>query len=63
MLVINKHGGEKALRPVLYQCAMSAVSRLPDVAQTYKQQWLIELVRRAGLKRACAALINKNISD
>jgi transposase len=61
MLGINKHGGDKALRSVLYQGAMSVISRLPDVAQTYKQQWLIELVRRVGLKRACVALINKNI--
>jgi hypothetical protein len=50
-LGINKHGGDKALRSVLYKGAVPVISRLPDVAQTYKQQWLIELVRRVGLKR------------
>jgi transposase len=61
MIGINKHGGDKALRSILYQGALAVISRLPDVATTHKQQWLINLVKRAGIKRACVALINKNI--
>lgn len=61
MAGINKHGGDKALRSVLYQGALAVISRLPEVAKTRKQQWLIDLVHRVGIKRACVALINKNI--
>ncbi|MCL1088007.1 transposase, partial [Shewanella glacialipiscicola] len=46
MIGIDKHGGDKYLRSILYQGALSVISRLPVEAKTYKQQWLINLVRR-----------------
>ena len=61
MIGIDKHGGDKCLRSILYQGALSVISRLPVEAKTYKQQWLINLVRRVGIKRACVALINKTV--
>lgn len=61
MVGIDKRGGNKALRAVLYQGALAVISRLPDEPQTRKQQWLISLVQRAGVKRACIALANKTI--
>ncbi len=61
MLGINKKGGNKELRAVLYQGALSVISRLPDEPQTVKQAWLIELVKRVGVKRACIALANKTV--
>jgi len=35
---VSKHGGDKALRSVLYQGALAVISRLPDVPKTRKQQ-------------------------
>lgn len=61
MVGIRKHGGDKTLRAVLYQGALSVISRLPEKAKTQKQQWLLDLVARAGIKRACIALVNKTI--
>ena len=61
MLGINKKGGNKELRAVLYQGALSVISRLPDEPQTVKQAWLIALVKRVGVKRACIALANKTV--
>ena len=61
MLGINKKGGNKELRAVLYQGALSVISRLPAEPQTVKQAWLIELVKRVGVKRACIALANKTV--
>ena len=61
MLGINKKGGNKELRAVLYQGALSVISRLPAEPQTVKQAWLIELVKRVGIKRACIALANKTV--
>lgn len=61
MMGINKKGGNKELRAVLYQGALSVISRLPDEPQTVKQAWLIDLVKRAGVKRACIALANKTV--
>lgn len=58
---INKKGGNKELRAVLYQGALSVISRLPDVPTTVKQRWLIQLVQRVGVKRACIALANKTV--
>ncbi len=61
MVGIRKHGGDKMLRANLYQGALSVISWLPAQARTRKEQWLIDLVRRAGIKRACIALVNKTI--
>ncbi len=61
MVGIDKKGGNKELRAALYQGALSVVSRLPDEAQTVKQAWLQELVKRVGVKRACIALANKTV--
>ena len=58
---IDKKGGDKILRSVLYQGALSVISNLPAEPNTEKQRWLIALVRRAGVKRACIALVNKTI--
>jgi transposase len=58
---INKQGGDKMLRAVLYQGALSVISRLPDIPTTEKQRWLIALVQRVGVKRACIALANKTV--
>jgi transposase len=59
ILGINKVGGNKALRAVLYQGALSIVSNLPKEPKTRKQQWLIDLKQRVGIKRTCIALANK----
>jgi len=61
MVGIDKKGGDKILRSVLYQGALSVISRLPTEPKTEKQQWLLDLLRRAGVKRTCIALVNKTI--
>jgi len=61
MMGIDKKGGNKELRAALYQGALSVITHLPTEPQTVKQAWLIELVKRAGVKRACIALANKTV--
>jgi len=61
MVGIDKHGGDKVLSSILYQGALSVISRLLSEPKTYKQQWLIALVKRIGIKRACVALMNKTV--
>lgn len=61
MMGIDKKGGVKELRAALYQGAMSIVSHLPDEPKTVKQAWLIQLVKRVGIKRTCIALANKTV--
>lgn len=61
MTGIIKHGGVKELRCALYQGAMSIVTHLPDEPKTVKQAWLIQLVKRVGIKRTCIALANKTV--
>ena len=61
MTGIDKNGGNKELRSALYQGALSVISRLPTEAKTVKQSWLIALVQRVGIKRACIALANKTV--
>ena len=61
MMGINKKGGNKELRTALFQGALSVISRLPSEPKTVKQAWLIELVHRVGVKRACIALANKTV--
>lgn len=58
---IDKKGGNKELRAVLYQGALSVISRLPEEPTTEKQRWLMQLVQRVGVKRACIALANKTV--
>ena len=61
MTGINKQGGNKPLRAALYQGALSVISQLSDVPKTVKEAWLLELVKRSGIKRACIALANKTV--
>jgi len=61
MVGIDKAGGNKDLRAVLYQGALAVISRLPKEPTTVKQRWLIQLVHRVGVKRACIALANKTV--
>jgi len=61
MLGINKAGGIKDLRSLLYLGAMSYLARLPEVPITQKQAWLIEIIKRIGFKRTCIALANKTV--
>lgn len=61
MTGIDKNGGNKELRSALYQGALAVISRLPAEAKTGKQSWLIALVQRVGIKRACIALANKTV--
>lgn len=61
MMGIDKKGGDKALRAALFQGALSVINRLPDEPKTTKQAWLINLVARVGVKRACIALANKTV--
>jgi transposase len=61
MVGIDKKGGDKKLRSVLYLGALSYISNLPGEPKTLKQRWLIDLVKRAGVKRTCIALVNKTI--
>jgi len=58
---IDKKGGNKELRAVLFQGALSVISCLPKEPTTEKQRWLIQLVQRVGVKRACIALANKTV--
>lgn len=61
MMGIDKKGGDKALRAALFQGAFSIIHKLPDEPKTTKQAWLISLVARVGVKRACIALANKTV--
>ena len=40
---------------------MSIVTHFPDEPKTVKQAWLIQLVKRVGIKRTCIALANKTV--
>ncbi len=61
MTGIDKNGGNKELRAVLFMGALSYISKLPTEPRTVKEAWLHDLVKRAGVKRACIALINKTV--
>lgn len=58
---IDKKGGNKQLRAALFQGAFSVIYKLPSEPKTKKQAWLIKLVARIGVKRACIALSNKTV--
>ena len=53
--------GRKSLRHSV-QGTFSDINRLPSEPKTIKQQWLLDLVKRVGIKRACIALANKTVS-
>lgn len=59
MIGIDKCGGVKELRSLLYLGAMSYVGRLPEEPRTQKDAWLIKIIQRIGFKKACIALANK----
>jgi transposase len=61
MIGIDKRGGNKELRAALYQGALSVISSLKTEPRTVKEAWLIELVKRVGVKRSCIALANKTV--
>ena len=61
MMGINKNGGVKDLRSLLYLGALSYICRLPAIPKTQKQAWLISLVSRLGIKKSCIALANKTV--
>lgn len=61
MTGINRHGGDKELRAALFQGAFSVIHKLPPEPKTIKQAWLMKLVARVGIKRACIALANKTV--
>ena len=58
---IDKFGGNVSMRTALFQGALSVITKLPDKPRTQKEAWLIELLKRVGLKRACIALANKTV--
>jgi transposase len=58
---IDKAGGNKELRAALFQGAMSVIISLPDKPKTTKQAWLVALISRVGIKRACIAFANKTV--
>lgn len=59
MIGIDKCGGVKDLRSLLYLGAMSYVGRLPKNPITQKDVWLSAIISRIGFKKACIALANK----
>lgn len=59
MIGIDKCGGVKELRSLLYLGAMSYIGRLPEKPKTQKDAWLRSIVDRIGFKKACIALANK----
>lgn len=59
MLGIDKCGGIKDLRSLLYLGAMSYIGRLPETPKTQKEKWLMDAIERLGFKKACIALANK----
>ena len=61
MMGIGKYSGNQELKAALYQGALSVISTLPSEPRTVKQKWLLALVERVGVKRACIALANKTV--
>ncbi|CAK2438341.1 transposase [Vibrio crassostreae] len=59
MVGIDKCGGVKELRSLLYLGAMSYIGRLPEKPKTQKDVWLRNIIDRIGFKKACIALANK----
>lgn len=61
MMGIDKYGDAKDLRLLLYLCAMAYISRLSEVPVTKKDVWLLKVLKRLGLKKACIAVVNKTV--
>jgi len=61
MIGIDKCGGVKDLRSLLYLGAMSYIGRMPDIPKTQKDAWLAKAIERIGFKKACIALANKTV--
>ena len=59
MIGIDKCGGVKELRSLLYLGAMSHLGRLPEKPRTQKDAWLRQIIERIGFKKTCIALANK----
>lgn len=59
LIGIDKCGGVKERRSLLYLGAMSYVGRLLDKPKTQKDAWLRSIIERIGFKKACIALANK----
>ena len=61
MIGIDRCGGVRELRSLLYLCAMANIRWLPDIPRTKKDAWLKKLIARIGFKKACIALANKMV--
>ncbi|BDR17910.1 hypothetical protein ACJO1W_18455 [Vibrio parahaemolyticus] len=61
MMGIDKYGDAKDLRLLLYLYAMAYISRLSEVPVTKKDVWLLKVLKRLGLKKACIAVVNKTV--
>jgi len=61
MVGINKYGGVKDLRSLLYLGAMSYIGRLAENPRTQKEACLISILGRIGFKNTCIALTNKMV--
>ncbi|WMN90561.1 hypothetical protein NI377_09320 [Vibrio parahaemolyticus] len=59
MIGIDKCGGVKELRSLLYLDAMSYVGRIRENPRTQKDAWLTKIINRIGFKKTCIALANK----
>lgn len=59
MIGIDKCGGVKKLRSLLYLGAMSHLGRLPEKPRTQKDAWQHKSIKRIGFKKTCIALANK----
>lgn len=59
---ISKRSGDKRLRSLLYQGALSVITHVMNrCAKTQKEQWVKALVERRGKKVAAIALANKTV--
>ncbi|BCL73811.1 hypothetical protein TUMSATVNIG1_57980 (plasmid) [Vibrio nigripulchritudo] len=52
MVGIDKCGGVKELRSLLYLGAMPYVGRLPEKTKTKKDVWLRSIIDRIGFKKS-----------
>ena len=60
LMGISKYVANKRLRSVLIQGARAYVHRMKSVT-TKKDEWLVNLIERAGYGKAAVALANKNV--
>jgi transposase len=57
---LSKKIGNRRLRSILIQGALAYVYRMKE-PRTSKDRWLLDLIERAGPRRAAVALANKNV--